>query len=76
MQRSRISWLKEGDRNTKFFHNKAVWRARKNKIQQLTGSIGVLHSDFVATGKVVNEYFEGIFTTDPTLDASTVVDLL
>ena len=41
LQRSRISWLKEGDRNTKFFKNKAVWRARKNKIRQLTDSVGV-----------------------------------
>ncbi|XP_073362888.1 uncharacterized protein [Aegilops tauschii subsp. strangulata] len=76
LQRSRISWLKEGDRNTKFFQNKAVWRAQKNKIRQLTDSGCVVHSEFAAMSEIANNYFHEIFSADATLVAASVLDLL
>lgn len=44
LQCSRISWLKEGDRNTKFFHSRSVWRAKKNRISKLRDSSGTIQS--------------------------------
>lgn len=44
LQPSRINWLKEGDRNTCFFHSRVVWRAKKNRIHKLGDSEGNVHS--------------------------------
>jgi hypothetical protein len=45
LQRSRITWLKEGDQNTKFFHRKVIGRGKKNKIELLRKYDGMITKD-------------------------------
>ena len=58
MQRSRITWLKEGDRNTKYFQSKAVWRARKNKIRELHDNNGIVFKDEDIMGNLATSYLK------------------
>jgi hypothetical protein len=76
LQRSKIDWLKEGDRNTKFFHSKAVWRAKKNKISKLRDSEGTVHSSTNVLEQMSTDYFKEIFSADPSLDHSKVTRLI
>ena len=39
-QRSRVLWLKDGDKNTQFFHSKASQRRRTNYINRLFDDSG------------------------------------
>jgi len=49
-QRSRINWLKHGDRNTKFFHAKASQKRRKNYIRGMWNSQGAVGGEFGGGG--------------------------
>ena len=71
-QRSRVEWLQNGDRNTKFFHTVASQRQCKNRIEGLRDSKGVWHEEEGATEAIILDYFKNIFTSDcPTnFDAS------
>jgi hypothetical protein len=57
LQRSRVTWLKEGDMNTKLFHQKAVWRARRNKIKRLKDSDGIWKDEPPDMGSMASAYF-------------------
>ena len=65
-QRSRIDWLKEGDRNTAFFHAKASARKRTNKIKALTRDDGSRCEDIEGIKGMVHSFYEDLFSSEPT----------
>ncbi|XP_074284138.1 uncharacterized protein LOC141608694 [Silene latifolia] len=68
-QRSRALWLKDGDRNTKFFHTRAGERRQKNHIAKLVDDEGINREGDDVVSKVANDYFQQLFaTSNPTVD--------
>ncbi|KAB5569276.1 hypothetical protein DKX38_003069 [Salix brachista] len=61
-QKSRNSWLKEGDRNTHFFHLSTIIRRRKNKIEGLQNTNGDWVSDMCGMKDIVVNYFHELFS--------------
>ncbi|BFG40545.1 hypothetical protein CerSpe_268190 [Prunus speciosa] len=62
-QRSRVSWLKMGDRNTGFFHQHASNRRRQNLLKGLRDAGGIWHDDPIGIQATVIDYFKNIFAT-------------
>ncbi|XP_058733392.1 uncharacterized protein LOC131605001 [Vicia villosa] len=63
-QRSRAKWLTDGDRNTKYFHIKAVKRRRKNKISRIKDENGNWIEDSNQIKSLSTYYFQKLFTTN------------
>ena len=60
-QRSRITWLKHGDRNTKFFHSKALQRRRRNHIKGVMNSQEQWMEEMEDVARVAVDYFDNLF---------------
>ncbi|KAH1083050.1 hypothetical protein J1N35_022811 [Gossypium stocksii] len=60
-QRARIKWLMEGDRNTHYFHMRAISRRKKNNIDRLKDSNGTWQYDKSDICKVTRDYFHDLF---------------
>lgn len=61
-QRSRVRWLKEGDRNSKFFHLSTMERRRRNKIIKLrdSGGRGVWLDKEPEIMEEIHRFFSGL----------------
>ena len=61
--KSRINWVVEGDRNTKFYHTSTLIRRRYNKIAKIRNSVGewIVESDLIRTH--IQHGFTQLFST-------------
>lgn len=63
-QRSRALWLKDGDKNSAFFHEKASHRKRRNTIKSIEDADGVFITKHEEIAKVMRDYFIQIFSKE------------
>ncbi|KAI9101525.1 hypothetical protein K1719_023769 [Acacia pycnantha] len=62
-QRSRISWLNSGDKNTKFFHTSVIQRRQRNKILRLKNDSGVWLEDKEEINKAFSTFYQQLFNS-------------
>lgn len=73
-QRSRIEWLKDGDRNTTFFQARAKERARNNRISALRRDDGSFVTTQEAIESTALEFYSSLFARHEVLDPGPVLD--
>ncbi|KAL8476664.1 hypothetical protein ACS0TY_029089 [Phlomoides rotata] len=62
-QRSRALWLKDGDRNTPFFHLKATQRRERNTIHRIKMEKWEWMTENEGIVAVLREYYSELFTS-------------
>ncbi|PNX99664.1 ribonuclease H, partial [Trifolium pratense] len=75
-QRSRILWLQHGDKNTKFFHQKASQRRKRNHINTIQDSQGNTQSDIGLIETTLIQHFSDLFTSQETHNTATAVEVV
>lgn len=63
-QRSRVEWLKWGDKNTKYFQNRASHRIRKNTVKALIKEDGSRCSNDDEMRVMAAGFYSHLFATE------------
>lgn len=66
-QKLRITWLKEGERNTKFFHLSTLIRRRRNRVDRLKLDGAQWCSDPDLQKSRAREFYAHLYTAEPCL---------
>lgn len=74
--KSRSLWLKDGDRNNKFFHNQAKVRESRNNVSNIGLEDGTQVSDFVSINAVAKSHFVDLFFEHEEAGPSNVASVL
>jgi len=66
-RKSRIQWLKEGERNSRFFHKAIIQHRKKNRIFSLVKQQGSHLNQKEDMENLLVQHFQGLLT-EPNLD--------
>jgi len=72
--KSRILWLRAGDKNTRLFHAKTKQRRSYNRINAIMDNSGQIRSNEEEIHKVIVDYFEHLYKSDSTEAIDIVVN--
>lgn len=72
-QKSRVQWLKHGERNTSFFHKSTIQHRAINRILSLTKVDGVRVFTREQIGSELNSYFRSLLT-EPNHDRTQAIN--
>jgi hypothetical protein len=73
-QRSRIEWLSAGYKNTKFFHQRASMRRRKNLIKTLTCADGRITEEKRGDAEYGLQFLQNLYTSEGGQNTNEVLD--
>ncbi|KAK1684730.1 hypothetical protein QYE76_045578 [Lolium multiflorum] len=74
VQRGRANWLRHGDSNTKFFHNFASARKKKNTIKYLVDEAGRKWDDPQGLSNLIKFNFQNLFSSEVMEPNDTVLN--
>ena len=75
-QRSRVQWLGLGDRNTKYFHTRALERRKRNTINNIMDENGNWSYSINGIAKVAVSYFKNLYITSYPTSIPEVLDTI
>ncbi|CAN6580853.1 unnamed protein product [Malus baccata var. baccata] len=74
--KSRVQWLKEGDKNTKFFHAQTIKRRRYNQIRGVEDADGIWREGQSEVASIAVRYFSTLFQAGLPCQLEHIVDCM
>lgn len=74
-QRAKLNWIKNGDRNNKFFHAMVKHRRSKNRIHALLDNNGNWHQDLPSLLTLTKDFFSNLLTPHDTTNSDLASSL-
>lgn len=75
-QKSSVQWLAEGDKNTRFFHERACRRRKKNIISRLKRLDGTISENEKELGTMATSFYQHLYSSEGVDDMDRVMDVI